>query len=210
MILYKFPFGPLETNALLIGCSQTKKGAVIDPAMGSTQALRAQAAKLDLKIEAIFLTHSHWDHFVDAKQLKEETQAPLYVHPLDQKNVEEPGSDGLPLFFPIQGAKVDFLFHEGQILKVGRLEMQVIHTPGHSPGGVCFYLPQEKLLIAGDTLFRGTMGTLSLPTAEPELMWKSLEKLSHLPPETRVVSGHGPDTTIQAEAWLKNAKEKFS
>ena len=210
MLLYKFPFGPLETNAILIGCPETKKGAVIDPSMGSTQAILQQAAKLHLKIEAILLTHSHWDHFADAHKIKEQTHAPLYVHPLDQENVQNPGSDGIPLFFPIPGVTPDHLLKDGQVLEIGNLEIRVLHTPGHSPGGVCFYFHKEGILISGDTLFQGSIGRIDLPTGQPDQMWVSLEKLSHLPPETRVVPGHGGDTTIKAESWLSKAKELFS
>ncbi len=88
--------------------------------------------------------------------------------------------------------------------------IKVIHTPGHSPGGVCFYLPSEKILFSGDTLFRGTIGNLSLPTARPDLMWDSLKKLAALPPETKVYPGHGGPTTISAEKWIAHAKGKFN
>ena len=210
MLLYKFPFGPLDTNAILIGCSKTKKCAVIDPAMGSAQALIQQASRSNLKIEAILLTHSHWDHFADAHKLKEITKAPLSVHSLDQENVENPGSDHIPLFFHVHSVAVDHLIEDGQVLEVGALELRVLHTPGHSPGSVCFYLHKERVLISGDTLFRGSVGNLHLPTSNPDQMWKSLRKLAQLPPETRVVPGHGADTTIQAEPWLERANEIFS
>lgn len=174
--------------------------------MGSASALLQMAKRENLQVEAILLTHSHWDHFVDAHVVKERTHAPLYVHPLDQKNVEEPGSDRLPLFFPIQGVKPDFLLQDGQVVEVGNLELRVLHTPGHSPGSVCFYLHKEKTLISGDTLFCGCYGNVQLPTANPESMWQSLKKLAALPPDTRVVPGHGEDTTIQAESsWIRGS-----
>lgn len=210
MLIYKFPFGPIETNALLLVCNQTKIAAVIDPSPGSGGAILQKASQIGAEIQKILLTHSHWDHFADAHEIKQKTGAPLYVHPLDAKNVEHPGSDGLPLFIPIQGVTPDHLFKEGDILEVGQLKLEVIHTPGHSPGGVCFYLREQKVLISGDTLFQGTIGRLDLPTGEPALMWGSLEKLSKLPPETRVIPGHGGETSIGKETWLAKAKQKFS
>ncbi|PIS02335.1 MAG: MBL fold hydrolase [Chlamydiae bacterium CG10_big_fil_rev_8_21_14_0_10_42_34] len=210
MIFLKFPFGPLETNALLIGCNETKKAAVIDPSLGCSSAILKSAEENGLHIEKILLTHSHWDHFADADVLKSKTGAPLYVHPLDANNLLEPGSDHIPLFVTIHPVKADHLIREGEVICVGNLKLEVIHTPGHSPGGVCFYVKEQNLLISGDTLFKGTIGTLSLPTAQPEEMWKSLEKLSKLPPTTRVVPGHGADTTIGKETWLCRAKEIFS
>jgi hydroxyacylglutathione hydrolase len=199
MILYQFLFGPLETRAILIGCSQTKNAAAIDPSPGSARALLDKAKEQGLQIKKILLTHSHWDHFADAYALQKETKAPLSVHRLDAQNVEQPGSDGLPLFIPIPAVKVDHHLTDGEKIEVGLLQLEVIHTPGHSPGGVCFYLKEQNLLIAGDTLFKGTIGSLSLPTARPNEMIQSLKKLSQLPPATRVLPGHGDETTIGKE-----------
>ncbi|MFN4173726.1 MAG: MBL fold metallo-hydrolase, partial [Parachlamydiaceae bacterium] len=85
----------------------------------------------------------------------------------------------------------------------------VIDLPGHTPGGVGFYDPKRGLLFSGDTLFQNTIGNLSFPTARPELMWKSLKKLAKLPPETIVMPGHGPSTTIAKERWLDKAEDYF-
>lgn len=210
MILEVFPSGPFETNAYLLGCEKTKTGIFIDPAPDSAEALLNAAKKHHLKIEAIFLTHSHWDHIGDVAKLKKLLELQLYIHPTDADNMRKPGSDGLPLMFAIDGVEPDHFFEEGQKLKVGTLEIEVIHTPGHTPGGVSFYLPQEKVLISGDTLFKGSIGNLSFPMADSEAMWESLKKLAKLPPETRVYPGHGPATTIDAEPWLSDAKELFS
>ena len=210
MIIYKFPSGPLQTNAILIGCAETKRGAVIDPSFESTEAVLHRAAESGLVIEKILLTHSHWDHFADAHSLKTRTSALLYVHLLDAKNIEQPGSDGIPLFFPIHSVKPDRLLAEGDRIQVGELSLQVIHSPGHSPGSVCYYLREQNFLFSGDTLFQGSIGNLHLPTAEPHQMWQSLRKLAELPKETRVVPGHGADTSIGEEGWLERAEEIFS
>ena len=151
----------------------------------------------------ILLTHSHWDHMAEASILKEKLDIPLYVHSEDAQNLEVPGSDGLPLFYPIKAVKADHFLFDGEILFLGTLKIKVIHTPGHSPGGVCFYLENEAILISGDTLFQGTCGKVSFPTSNPSKMKHSLKKLSHLPPDTKVYPGHGPDTTIGAEEpWM--------
>lgn len=210
MLIYKFPCGPLSTNAILIGCAHTRAAAVIDPAFESTADLLKEAAERDLRIEKILLTHSHWDHIADAVRLKRATQAPLYVHPLDAPNLENPGSDGIPLFFPILGTSPDHLLQDGDTIQVGSLLLEVIHSPGHSPGSVCFYLKEQKLLFSGDTLFKGSIGNLHLPTAQPEKMWQSLRKLAQLPAETHVVPGHGGDTSIGKEDWLSRSEEIFS
>jgi glyoxylase-like metal-dependent hydrolase (beta-lactamase superfamily II) len=210
MIVYKFPSGPLETNAILVGCPNTKRGAVIDPSLGSTEAILQFAATAGLAIEKILLTHSHWDHFADVHELKMKTSSLLYVHSSDAKNLEHPGSDGIPLFFPIHGAKPDRLLKDGDCIQVGELKIEVIHSPGHSPGSICYYLQEQGLLFSGDTLFQGSIGNLHLPTAEPHHMWASLRKLAKLPKETRVIPGHGDDTSIGDESWLDRAEKIFS
>jgi hydroxyacylglutathione hydrolase len=187
-----FSSGPLGTNAILIGCKKTKYAAE------------------HLVIKKILLTHSHWDHIADAHLLKEKTGALLFVHSLDAPNVIKPGSDALPLFFPIKGVQPDGFLEEGKAIDLGHLHIEVIHTPGHSPGGVCFYLKDQNVLISGDTLFRGSIGRLDLPTGKAPLMWKSLEKIQALPPQTRVIPGHGEETTLANESWLSHAKEMFS
>ncbi len=206
MILEIFPSGPADTNAYLLACPQTKRAALIDVPFDSTDLILERAKELSLSIEMILLTHSHWDHTAEVALMKDRLNVPVYIHQDDVGNLENPGSDKLPLFFPVKGVKADGFLTDGQVLKVGNLTIQVIHTPGHTPGGVCFYLPNEKVLISGDTLFKGTIGNLSFPTARPALMWVSLKRLAALPPDTKVYPGHGDPTTIAAEKWIAHAK----
>lgn len=210
MFVRVFPSGPLSTNAILIACKKTKQAAVIDPSQGSRSPILKEAEKEGLSIKKILLTHSHWDHFADLHALKEETGALVFVHPLDAPNVIKPGSDKLPLFIPIQATQIDGSLEEGQTIEIGHLKASVIHTPGHSPGSVCFYFAEQHVLLSGDTLFKGCIGRIDLSTGQPDLMWKSLKKLENLPKETRVISGHGPETLLGHETWLSRAKETFS
>jgi len=210
MILEVFSSGPVETNTYLLGCSKTKRAAVIDVPFDSAKKWVKYSQKLDLQIEVILLTHSHWDHIAEAALLKEKLQAPVLIHEEDAENLKNPGSDQLPLFFPIKGTQPDAFLQDRQIITVGELKMEVIHTPGHTPGGVCFYLAEQKTLISGDTLFRGTIGNLSFPTARPELMWISLKKLAQLPKDTQVYPGHGEPTSIGNESWIVNAERLLS
>jgi glyoxylase-like metal-dependent hydrolase (beta-lactamase superfamily II) len=201
------PSGPLQTNAILLGCTETKQAAVIDPAFGSTPKILQSAQQHGLKIDQIFLTHSHWDHIAEVHLLKEKTGAKVFVHPEDAGNLSSPGSDGLSLQVSIQGVEPDGFLEEGRPMNVGQLLIEVIHTPGHSPGGVCLYLPEEHVLFSGDTLFRGSIGHIHFSTGEPDRMWDSLKKLAALPLNTRVIAGHGKETTLAREQWLKDAKE---
>lgn len=209
MILEIFCSGPAFTNSILLGCTKTKKGAIIDAPPGSAEILIERIETLGLELEMLLLTHTHWDHFADMAYLKKKMRAPLYVHELDAPNLRRPGSDRLPMLFEIKSVEPDGYLSDGQMLTLGDLIIDVIHTPGHSPGSVCFYLREKNTLISGDTLFQGTIGNISFPTSEPDKMWESLKKLSKLPPNTRVVPGHGDETTIGAESWLANAKDYF-
>lgn len=209
MILEIFPSGPADTNAYLIACSETKQAVVIDVPFESTDQILDRSKELGLSIQMILLTHSHWDHTAEVALLKQNLSLPVYIHQEDAANLETPGSDKLPLYFPVTGVKPDGFLTDGQQISIGHLNIEVIHTPGHTPGGVCFYLSKEKVLISGDTLFRGTIGNLSFPTARPALMWTSLKKLAALPQDVKVYPGHGGPTTIGAEKWIAHAQERF-
>jgi glyoxylase-like metal-dependent hydrolase (beta-lactamase superfamily II) len=209
MFLETFCCGPFGTNAYLIGCEKTKKGIFIDPSRGSAQKLLHAAKIQGLEIEAIYLTHSHWDHIADVADILEQLPIKLYVHAKDAENLRHPGSDHIPLFFKISGAEPTDFLEEGQQHQIGELLFTIIHTPGHCPGAVCFYFPSEGVLISGDTLFKGTIGNLSLATAEKEKMWPSLKKLAKLPPSTQIYPGHGDSTTLEEESWIEHAQEMF-
>lgn len=203
-----FSARPFATNAYVVS-SSSKEAVIIDPGLGISDLVSAYIDEKQLQLLAILLTHSHWDHIGSAAELKRRYGVPLWVHADDAPNVKEPGSDGLPLMLPIERAAVDAYFEDGQKIRFGPLEFEVIHTPGHSPGGVCLFAEKEKVLFSGDTLFRGTIGNLSFSTGEPEKMWSSLKRLSKLPKETKVYPGHGNATTIGEEEWLADAKSVF-
>jgi len=193
MLIQSKEFGPIGTNSILLTCPETKKTAIIDAPLGCVAAWK----KIPLEAEMILFTHSHWDHIADAAALKREFSAPIYIHKADALNLEKPGSDGLQLHFPIEGVKVDHYLEDGQELLLGNLRIKVIHTPGHTEGGVCFFV--GDLLISGDTLFQGAIGRTDLPTSNPAKMRESLKKLAKLPKNTRVYPGHGDPTTIGEE-----------
>lgn len=202
-----FPSGPFATNAYVI--SSNGEACIIDPGAESASRLTSYIQKNQLKVLFIVLTHSHWDHIADVKKLKNQYSCPVYLHQEDWPNMIAPGTDGLPLFFPIDGVTPEYDLKEGDQIDVGSYHFKVIHTPGHSPGCICLYDKDAKILISGDTLFQGTIGNLSFPTSDENRMWQSLKKLENLPKETVVYPGHGSTTTIGQEAWLPKAKEYF-
>lgn len=209
MIIITLPTDPLGTNAYLVGCPETLECAIIDPGWKLISHLENQLKANKLVLTKILLTHSHWDHIGSAAELQERFRIPILIHEADAPNLSQPGADGLPCFIPIKGTHPDFLIDETSKISVGKLEFKVIHTPGHSPGGICFFCEKEKVLFSGDTLFQGSIGNISFPTSNPEEMWKSLKKLEILPKETKVYPGHGKPTTIAEEAWLPKAREIF-
>ena len=203
MFIQVFPSGPYSTNAYLAVCPATLHTAIIDPAPSSFEKISSFIKDRGFVPKAILLTHSHWDHIADVAAFQAAYSIPVYIHSLDVPNLEKPGADGLPFWIPISPVKPDVLFEENGQVQIGHLNFQVIHTPGHSPGSSCFYEKSHGVLFSGDTLFQGTMGNVSFPTSEPKKMRSSLAKLSQLPQETRVLPGHGDETTIGKEAnWL--------
>jgi hydroxyacylglutathione hydrolase len=194
---------PLMTNAYVIYDSESREGAVIDPAPGSADKIAIFIEEEKIQLQAIFLTHSHWDHIADCFELQERFGLPIFVHPADRENVEAPGSDDLRHLVAVKAANVHHEFKDGGVVEVGAYKARVIHTPGHSPGGVCFYFESLDILFSGDTLFKGAYGTLEVATADPDMMKKSLRRLSKLDKNTVVYCGHGASTTIGAESWLQ-------
>lgn len=209
MIIHTVPSGPLATNSYVVACQKTRLAAIFDPAKNSAETLIRFLEEKKLAPIIILLTHSHWDHIADVASLKEKCQIPVFVHSKDAGNLMHPGSDGLPCWIDIPEVQPDGFFKEGDFIDVGEIKFKVIETPGHTPGGVCFYCPEYHVLISGDTLFQGTIGNVSFSTGRPGLMWESLKKLSRLPAETIVYPGHGPATKIGDEPWLSRAEEIF-
>lgn len=210
MKIQHVPSGPFLTKAYIASCPATSVAAIIDPSPDSTEKITNYITANSLIPKKILLTHSHWDHIADVYLVKRHyPEIPVFIHPLDAPNLIHPGSDGLPYPGLIQGVEPDHLFVDGETLSIGEMLFKVIHTPGHTPGGVCFYFDKEGVLFSGDTLFKGSIGNLSFPSCVPDKMWPSLDKLAKLPPETQVYPGHGLSTTIGSESWLPNARKIF-
>ena len=202
-----FPSGPVRTNAYLV--SEGHEAMVIDPAPGSSRLLVQAIEQKKLTLTKIVLTHSHWDHIADVSLLLAAHHVDLFVHEEDAANLVQPGIDRVLCPISIQGVEPSDYLHEGDCVILGTSRWQIIHTPGHTPGGICLYCPEQGILFSGDTLFKRSIGILTLPTSEPARMWPSLKKLSLLPPETVVYPGHGEATTIGSEKWLSRAEDIF-
>jgi hydroxyacylglutathione hydrolase len=201
--------GPLDTNCYLVTCLETKQTALIDAPPDCYDLVCAHIEKNQLILTKILLTHSHWDHIADVSRIKKKFNIPVFINPEDAYNLENPGADRLPSWLEIPPVDPDGELLDGSKVDIGNLHFIVIHTPGHTPGGVCFYNADKKWLFSGDTLFQGTMGKISFPSSSPTRMWASLKKLALLPAATKVFPGHGPTTTIGSESWIAHAEEMF-
>jgi glyoxylase-like metal-dependent hydrolase (beta-lactamase superfamily II) len=197
-----FVCGPLQTNAFLLLDRAAKTAVVIDPSIQSDAAfaLAKTWRTQGITLEAIWNTHGHFDHIYDNARWKAEFGAPIYAHPADAFFIENLREQAIWFGLPApQTASADFELQEGQILQIGSHSVQILFLPGHSPGSVGFYLPNQELCIGGDVLFAGSVGRTDLPGCSERDLAVSVRQLFALPPQTTIWPGHGPQTTVETE-----------
>jgi glyoxylase-like metal-dependent hydrolase (beta-lactamase superfamily II) len=198
--------GPAETNGYLVADPVAGEAVIVDAPAEATEILLAAAARRNLKVVRLLLSHGHWDHIAEHARVTTETGAPVGIPPDDEFMLRDGQPPGLWCPFPIPRRSADFHLTPGTDLRVGGLRFEVLHTPGHSPGSCCLRVrdlsaegPDAELLLAGDTLFAGSVGRMDFPGGDPEAMTRSLRRLMELPDALPVLPGHGPATTIGAE-----------
>jgi glyoxylase-like metal-dependent hydrolase (beta-lactamase superfamily II) len=200
MIHEILPVGPLQCNCSVIGDEATREGLVIDPGDDIEQVL-ALVHKHSLQIKHIIVTHAHIDHVGGAMKLRAATGAPILLNQNDYALLKMLDVQAAWIGMPTPGkVEIDQSLGHADRVKTGNLAAQVLHTPGHTEGSICLYFPAESKLIAGDTLFAGSIGRTDLPGGSYAKIIRSLhERVLALPDETIVVPGHGPLTTIGDE-----------
>lgn len=189
--------GAIGTNVYLV--TDGDACILIDPADDLEATRRFLAGRVP---ELIVCTHQHLDHTASAAALSRELGCPIAAHALDAAAICTEGRENVA---GISGyevpERIDRILEEGDTVEAGKCRLAVIHTPGHTPGGICLHDPDDAVLIAGDTLFAQSTGRTDFPEGSESDMHLSIRKLAKLPDETKVFPGHGPSTTIGAERW---------
>jgi hydroxyacylglutathione hydrolase len=198
MIIKKLAVGPIMANCFIVGCSQTRQAAVIDPGDEADRILFALAEE-KLTVTHIINTHSHFDHVGANKRMKEVTAAAILIHAQDAPMLQLLSRMAAAWGMSAEDSPPpDRTIDEGDLIQVGTITFNVIHTPGHTPGGVSLYA--DNCLFVGDTLFAGSVGRTDFPGGDFDALKSSIQKkLFALPDKVKVFTGHGPDTTIGEE-----------
>ncbi len=199
MIFQGFSVGAIDSNCYIIGCEETLIGAVVDPG-AEAQHILARANDLGLEIRYIILTHGHVDHIGALAEVRQATGAEVLIHAEDAPMLID-SRQNLSVFVGsnIKSKPADRLLQEGDTINVGNIEIEVIHTPGHTRGGISLKCAPD-VIITGDTLFAGSVGRSDFPGGSHRQLIASIKnKLLEFPPETKIYPGHGPMTTIGQE-----------
>ncbi len=196
-----FVLGPVATNSYLVADPSTRNAAVIDPAWDGKLIL-AESQKRGWRIAHLWYTHAHFDHIGGAAEIADALNPlPLVaLHPNDHV-LWRAGGGGAMFGFQIDpGPEPVIDFVQGQILRLGNFQFEVRFTPGHTPGHCVLYCAQEKVCFCGDLIFAGSVGRTDLPGGDSDTLEKSIrEQIYSLPDDTRLLSGHGPETTVGEE-----------
>ena len=200
MIHEILPVGMLQCNCSIFGDEKTREAIVIDPGDNIDRIL-AILARHSLKVKAIVITHAHIDHIGGAAKLKAATGAPVHMNASDQELYNQMDAQAAWLGMnPPERTSIDTEARDGDTLALGEAVFHVLHTPGHTQGSISLWIPAENKLIAGDTLFRDSIGRTDLPGGNARQILRSIhDKLLTLPDDAAVIAGHGASTTIGRE-----------
>ncbi len=202
MIILTNTGGVALTNCYLIADETTGQAVLFDAPDHTTVPLLKEAAARGWDMTGLWLTHGHFDHFADHAVVRQRfPAAKILLHALDEPKAQHPEVQTrmFQLPFVIPPLKADAYPTDNEQLKIGSLEVVVIHTPGHSPGHVVYHFPREKVLVGGDLIIGGSIGRTDLPDSDPEEMEASIRKVMGLPAATRLLGGHGEATTLEEE-----------
>jgi glyoxylase-like metal-dependent hydrolase (beta-lactamase superfamily II) len=184
--------GIAVTNCFIVADEQAKQAVLFDAPDHTVEPMLDEVAKRGWDLIGLWLTHGHFDHVADHQVVTQRfPKARILIHELDAPKLRNPRTSVFTLPFTIPAREPDGMLKDGQKLKIGELELEVIYTPGHSPGHVMFHLPSEKLLVGGDLIIAGSIGRTDLPDSNHADLENSIRKIMQLPPDTRLLPGHG-------------------
>jgi len=190
------------TNCFLIADEQTKEAVLFDAPDHSVEPLLDQAASRGWNLTGLWLTHGHFDHFADHSVVRKRfPAAKILIHALDEPKARHPEVQVrmFQLPFVIAPLQADGHLHDGQQLRLGSIRVDVLHTPGHSPGHVAYSFPTEQILVGGDLIIGGSIGRTDLPDSRHEDLEQSIRRVMQLPAATKLLGGHGPPRTLGEE-----------
>jgi glyoxylase-like metal-dependent hydrolase (beta-lactamase superfamily II) len=201
--IHQIPGGPLETNAFLVVDPPSGTALLVDAPPETHDAILARVREAGVTVDRIVLTHTHWDHIVDADALRVSLGAPLLAHPNADARLASPGSSVMVVPYTIRPIGTDDHLEEGDTIGLGDHTFTVFHLPGHDPSHIALYSAADRILLGGDVLFPGGHGRTDIPGADEITMRRSLARLLDLPDDVIVYPGHGRSTTIGAErGWI--------
>ena len=193
------PVTMFQSNCVVVWDEQTMDGVCFDTG-GEAENINKFLAAQGIKGKGIYLTHGHVDHVAGTNKVKKATGAEVYMHADDKPIAERTSSQCMMFGIPAEEAPgIDHEVNEGDAFEFSGLKFSVMHTPGHSPGSVCYYFADGKTLVCGDLLFAGSIGRMDLPGGSQAQMKASLERLKKMDNDITVISGHGPQTSIGNE-----------
>lgn len=200
LTIRRFVGGPMLTASYIIA-APGHESILIDAPRDAWRAAMRFAEELDAPVRLLIATHGHWDHITEAREIQQ-LGIPVAGHPADRQLFEHPMGQREALPFVIEPVTLDRELAEGDRIAVGGGELQVLHTPGHSPGSVSLWLAGHDILFSGDTVLKGGAGYLKRPESDAWALASSVLRIAALPEVTRLYPGHGAPTTIADETWL--------
>ncbi len=201
--IYKLPAGPIQTNAWLVVDTVSGDAMLVDTPPDVVAAAERAVEEAGADVRYIVITHGHWDHIIGAAEAKRQWPVPVLGHSLVRDRLEQPElSARAPL--PMQAVTLDTEVNEGDEVRIGGHSFHVMHMPGHDPAHITLYSDVDQVLLGGDVLFQDGHGRTDLPGSDQAIMNETLKRFLDLPDETRVLPGHGEETTVGREArWIR-------
>lgn len=199
MRMARLMVGAIATNCYIVSDENTKKAFIVDPG-GSPEKIKNKVAEAALTVEAILLTHGHFDHVMAVDELRDYYGVKVYLGEAEREVIADPQLNVSAMFGTPMATTADVFVRDGEVLQIAGFQIQVLATPGHTKGGVCYYLKEQGVAFSGDTIFQCSVGRTDFPGgSQGELSRSIREKLFVLPEDTQLFPGHGDSTVVSYE-----------